>query len=265
MAGGFTPVELEIVKKDEGGKELNGAGFKLYKDGYWATDGEATTGDDGKCSIRINGPGTFEIYETTAPDGYNLNSQINYNDSLNASYVGYINVDDSGGYSCTFYGTLNSNNSGKLSISIYNSKNRGGIKLTKKDYDTEKNLQGVWIFITTEDKTIGWENYTDCNRWTQTNNSGEVSFQNLEEGTYYIWELNQLEGYNSSFKKVGYVNVEAGNNSGTLVGDKSLYDITNGNSDYGISGNIIYNRQYGKLQIIKEDEDTRKEIKWYRI
>ena len=138
----------------------------------------------------------------------------------------------------------------EFSFSTYNQKNLGGTKLIKKDSYDNKPLFGVWIFLTKENKTIGWNNYqTDCVSWKTTNKSGEISFQDLEAGRYYIWELNQLKGYNNNFQKVGYVDIESGNTVCSLKG------ATNNKYIY-CNGNTIYNKQYRDLQIKKVDKDT---------
>ena len=117
-------VKLEIIKQDADDKTpLAGAGFRLREGDYWATD-EVITGDDGKAYINIGRAGTFDLYETKAPSGYNLSEQINY-DSSWGSYRGYITVDSSGGYSYYFWGTRNGDS--ELSIIFYNSKRRRSV------------------------------------------------------------------------------------------------------------------------------------------
>jgi hypothetical protein len=70
------PATVNIIKKDDTGAALAGAGFTLYTDdngarGTAVSGKTCTTGADGKCSITgILPPGTYWVHETTVPDGY---------------------------------------------------------------------------------------------------------------------------------------------------------------------------------------------------
>lgn len=254
----FKDVTLEITKKDaNSGSILPGALFQLRDINKNACTDPIVTGSNGKCSFTIKSPGTYYIYETGAPAGYDLTKQINYQEGY-GSYRGFIVVDSAGGYTATYYGDFENKGANSLSIILYNNKNPGGdvggFKITKKDSSDNSVLPGVWIFITKENKTIGWDNYSTCVDWGKTNSSGVKSFQNLEAGKYYVWELNQRTGYYNKFQKIGYVEVTSGNNNCTLTEE--------GASDRYIrtDGNTVYNIQYRNLRIKKIDKDTEKPI-----
>ena len=156
---GRTKMQLWIARKDSKNyTPIAGAQFQLKNTDYTNATGIVTTGSDGKCWFTINGEGTYYIYETEAPSGYDITQQINYQ-SGRGSYRGYIIVDSDGSYYAYYYGTLISNSAHNLSISMYNEKKLGGFKLTKRDSYDSSLLPGVWLFITKENKTIGWDNY----------------------------------------------------------------------------------------------------------
>ena len=68
-------------------------------------------------------------------------------------------------------------------------KNITKIMIIKKEYGTEKRLQGVIFNLLDESKNI-------IQKEMETNENGEIIFENISSGKYYIQEVQTLDGYN---------------------------------------------------------------------
>ena len=165
------PTTMEIIKTDETtGKELTDAKFKIYAelaDGTkgWLSgeaDGTKTYGVtakeyDSNKDINNLREGTYYIYETKAPTGYNLADQEGYHkeakgsSSLTGDWV-YLGT-----------ATINKNSSSKVTFKAKNTpptpeEKVSGLQLIKVDEKSKKELDGAKfkIYGVATDGTKGW-------------------------------------------------------------------------------------------------------------
>lgn len=68
--GSNEPIAVPRPMLSGEGKALQGAEFKLKKDGVFVENSLRISGEDGKFSWEGLAPGTYEVWETKAPDGY---------------------------------------------------------------------------------------------------------------------------------------------------------------------------------------------------
>lgn len=150
-------VKVRINKKDINTKEI----IKKANTTFNINNEEYKTNKDGYIDLELT-KGEYEIKETKAPKGYVLNKEskkVIINDDIEL-------IND------------------KFNIDIFNEKPKGKIKIEKLD-EEDKFLSGVEIGL--YDK--------NHNKISSLITNGNDYFDNLELGTYYIKELDTLNGY----------------------------------------------------------------------
>ncbi|MCQ6531044.1 SpaA isopeptide-forming pilin-related protein, partial [Bacillus mycoides] len=162
--------KLKIKKRDadEPNKYLEGAQFKLVeKDTKALVKENITTDKDGSVLVEGLKYRKYELTETKAPEGYELNTEPRE-----------IEISE------------NKDNPDKATeVTVENKLMRGSIEVLKVDADKkDKPLAGVEFTLLDKNQTpIGEPKLTDEN--------GKVSFDNLAYGTYYIEETKTIKGY----------------------------------------------------------------------
>jgi len=161
---------INLKKTGEDGKGLPGAEFTLYTDSDTnLTNPLKTATSDSSGVVQFSGVeyGSYNIKETKAPIGYNLNSKVST-------------------------ATINTNGE-VVQANLYeisNTKIRGNIEI-KKTGEDGKVLEGTEFSIYT-DKDI---NFADPLAVKTSDGDGKIVFKNLEYGNYVIKETKALEGY----------------------------------------------------------------------
>lgn len=201
---------LEIVKKDsQTGNEISGAGFKIYAKledettGWVSGDvsGDKTYGDTAteygsKEEITGLKKGTYYIYETKAPNKYDLSAQKGYKQEAEGSssltgdwvYIDQVSINDNQS-NVTFEAT------NRLLKTL---------EIVKVDENTGKEITGAGfkVYAELDDGSNGWvsgdasgaKTYGD----TATEYSAKVEIKNLKYGVYYIYETKAPTGYGLS-------------------------------------------------------------------
>ena len=165
MSINVTGTYLIIEKKDFNTKEAikqKDITFKVknLNTGIYVTE-NLKTKSSGTATILLT-PGKYEIEEVTSPDGYILSKEkmvIEINDDIPLT-------------------------NGDYHIDFYNGKPIGKININKKDEDGN-NLNGVKIGLFDQDH----------NKLSSIITNGNDYFDNLPLGTYFIKELDTLNGY----------------------------------------------------------------------
>ncbi|WP_278320276.1 MSCRAMM family protein, partial [Clostridium thermobutyricum] len=151
--------KLNITKKGKDGVKLEGAEFTVSgPNGFKEV---VTTNKDGVANLDNLQWGTYKVQETKAPEGYNLNNEVQTVQVTNAS-VGQVQ-------SLTFNDTQVL---GKLNIT---KTGKNGVKLEGAEFD----VTGPNGF----------------NKIVTTNKDGVASLDNLQWGTYTIKETKAPQGY----------------------------------------------------------------------
>ncbi|WP_436514195.1 SpaA isopeptide-forming pilin-related protein [Clostridium thermobutyricum] len=151
--------QLSIFKTGVNGSRLSGAEFKVI--GPNGFNKIVTTDKDGVASLENLQWGTYKVQETKAPEGYNLNNEVQTVQVTNAS-VGQIQ-----------YLTFNDTQVlGKLNITKIG---KDGVKLEGAEF-TVSGPNGFKEVVT-------------------TNKDGVASLDNLQWGTYTIKETKAPQGY----------------------------------------------------------------------
>lgn len=220
---------LIISKVDEkSGKELTGAGFKIYaelKDGTkgWVsgdaksakTYGTTATEYSAKTKIKNLKYGTYYIYETKAADNCALSEQTGYHQASKGS--GDLTGD------WVFIGTqaLESGLGEKITVKVTN-KSLAITEIIKKDKTTGMVLSGgkFKLYAVLSDGTKGWvsgdasgdKTYGE----TSTEYTSSTKIEKLKYGTYYLYETETPAGYDIT-KQDGYK--QAAEGSSSLTGD----------------------------------------------
>mgnify|MGYP004496598329 FL=1 len=223
---------LEIDKKDKKtGKDITGAKFKIYaelKNGTkgWVsgdaagtkTYGETATEYDAKVSIKSLKFGTYYIYETAVPDGYDMTEQEGYHkeakgsSSLTGDWV-YLGEQ--------VLSASTKENNGKVEFNATNVA-LAKLKIVKKDATKDLELQGggFKIYAVLKNGTKGWVSGdvagTKTYGETATEYTSSTVIEKLKYGTYYIYETKGPEGYDLT-KQDGYHKEAEGSSS--LTGD----------------------------------------------
>lgn len=220
---------LIISKVDEkSGKELSGAGFKIYaelKDGTkgWVsgdakakkTYGTTATEYLAKTEIKNLKYGTYYIYETKAPDNCALSEQTGYKQASNGS------TDLTGDWVFVGSQALQPGSGSKITVKITN-KSLATTEIIKKDKTTGMVLSGgkFKLYAVLNDGTKGWisgdaagdKTYGD----TATEYPSSTKIEKLKYGTYYLYETETPSGYDIT-KQDGYK--QAAEGSSSLTGD----------------------------------------------
>ena len=148
--------DLLISKQDAAtNKELPGASLKLTKDGKTVDEWVSTN-----TPHKINNPedGTYELTEITAPDGYEVAEKIIFT---------------------VKNGTVES---GK--ITMYDQPLSKGIKISKQDVTTGKELPGATLTITKDGEVV--------ETWQSSDTPREFT---LPDGEYTLTEVTAPDGY----------------------------------------------------------------------
>lgn len=220
---------VQIIKIDsETRQPLQGAEFQIWNTGASSSTsvaagtpagvlvGTYTTDINGVINVVLDA-GTYEILETKAPKGYQLDK-----------HKQDIVVKDGEQTSVTFTNT-------KLPD--------GTILIHKTDAKTGDAIEGVTFEIRKENgELIATE---------ETDKQGEITVSGLEKGTYYVKETKAKEGYKADDKshkvvlgKSGYVKLEVENTPLSGLRLKKIDSIT-GEGIYGVEF-ALYNKN-GKI------------------
>lgn len=225
-------VSVRINKRDKTTKQLiknKGTVFKVkdLSTGQYRKK-EYSVDENGYVEFLLS-KGTYELEEIKASEGYVINKEnikvtIDENIKLNDSYY---------------------------DIDIFNDVPKGKINILKVD-EKEKPLKGVEIGI--------YDSKYKLIKKVITDDNGEVYIDSLKLGTYYVKELNTIEGYilNDEYKevKLNYIDDRTSIVEETikLINETIKCDVTYISTDegskgingieinlYDESGNIIYN------------------------
>lgn len=203
------PIEVELVKQSsETKKLLNGAVYKVYdsEKNQVATLTTGTT-SDGKASCRLP-YGTYTIKETTAPDGYNLDTEQRTFTLSEKSDSIKIKYDNAGNGKATLNET-DTPVTGSISLQKkgeYLTGHDGDVGFTYEDDNINGAVYGLFAKedITKDDGTVVWKAGTKIDEKT-TSKDGPVNFTrtgsdgkqttNFYQGNYYVKELSGPNGY----------------------------------------------------------------------
>jgi len=150
---------IEVVKTDEYGNPLPGAGFYVYSEATGQLVDTIITGQDGRAATIELPYGWYELYEYLTPDGY-----------------------DGGGYTMARIQYENET----ATVYITNELSRAYVRVYKTGED-ERKIQGAVFSI-----------YTAGGEWVEdvtTNGSGYAYSGALVLGEYYLVEKSVPEGY----------------------------------------------------------------------
>lgn len=182
------PTSLVITKvNDKTDKPVEGAEYTFFQGGV--EYGKFVTNKDGQIIIDNIPTGSYTYYETKAPVGYALDSNVySFTVSSNGDKTGTFKVRDK----------------------------ETGMTLYKKDYTTGKSLQGAKFEIYDSSKKLVAS--------AETNAEGIFQIQALEPGSYTIKEVVAPSGYVITDKEYGFT-IKA---DGTVEGDLTVYNKLSG-------------------------------------
>lgn len=182
------PTSLVITKvNDKTDKPVEGAEYTFFHGGV--EYGKFVTNKDGQIIIDNIPTGSYTYYETKAPVGYALDSNVySFTVSSNGDKTGTFKVRDK----------------------------ETGMTLYKKDYTTGKALQGAKFEIYDSSKKLVAS--------AETNAEGIFQIQALEPGSYTIKEVVAPSGYVITDKEYGFT-IKA---DGTVEGDLTVYNKLSG-------------------------------------
>ncbi|MFE0304425.1 MULTISPECIES: SpaA isopeptide-forming pilin-related protein [Bacillus] len=157
----------ELSKIGEGGERLEGAQFKLLdQDGHELNDA-LVTGKDGKITINELRPGTYQLIETNAPDGYVLDeTPITFEVPLDPKEP--------------------------VIISQKNLYETSALEVMKEGEDGKK-LQGVQFEVLDQNDKVVRKDLT-------TDEDGKLLVDDLKPGKYQLVETESIDGYQKKNK-----------------------------------------------------------------
>ncbi|KPN12685.1 adhesin [Bacillus australimaris] len=157
----------ELSKIGEGGERLEGAQFKLLdKDGQ-ELQRSLVTGENGKITINELRPGTYQLIETKAPDGYVLDeTPITFDVPLEPKEP--------------------------VIISKKNLYETSALEVIKEGEDGKK-LQGVRFEVLDQNDQVVRKDLT-------TDEDGKLLVDNLKPGKYQLVETESIDGYQKKNK-----------------------------------------------------------------
>ena len=163
MSNTLTPGAVILTKVDDKSHErLEGAVFELQNnEGKILREG-ITTGEDGRLALYDLAPGTYQLVETKAPTGYQLD-----------------------GTPQVF--TIEKGQTAIVSLTMSNTLLTSSVTLHKMDKETKESLAGVVFELF---------DYENQHRGTYTTDkTGYIKIDQLTNGTYYFIEKETLPGY----------------------------------------------------------------------
>ncbi|MDR0841557.1 MAG: leucine-rich repeat protein [Christensenellaceae bacterium] len=168
-------------------KAVAGARIKVYEVDDETNSFEAYTDADGNLPIpgsyKLDEEKEYAVVEAQAPSGYKRNSAIQtfkVADLKKLSVPGDILSQSNGSDNASFDGTI--------SILISNDPIRGNLRIVKLDIKTGEPLSGAEFALYNLSNTmVGSPQFSDEN--------GVVEFNDLEIGSYQLWEVNPPADY----------------------------------------------------------------------
>ncbi|MGW6677415.1 SpaA isopeptide-forming pilin-related protein [Bacillus altitudinis] len=157
----------ELSKIGEGGERLEGAQFKLLDQDGHELNGALVTGKDGKITINELRPGTYQLIETNAPDGYVLDETP-----------------------ITFEVPLDSKE--PVIISQKNLYETSALEVMKEGEDGKK-LQDVRFEVLDQNDKVVRKDLT-------TDEDGKLLVDDLKPGKYQLVETESIDGYQKKNK-----------------------------------------------------------------
>lgn len=161
---------VRLVKSDaDTAQRLANAQFSLYKSDGTLVRSSLSTDTNGELTVSGLAVGNYYFVETAAPSGYILSQE--HHDFA----IGF-------------------NQQAPVTVTATNSKtpqpvvDRGSVKLTKRDYDSGKLLQGAQFDFYMADGTL-------LRTGLVTDANGEITVSDLLPGTYYFVETKAPTGY----------------------------------------------------------------------
>lgn len=216
-----------IIKKTDSvsGEKLNGAKFKILvkrengtfgwlkelEDGKYDYDAEVSDATeftvDGSKTINGLIYATYLIYETKAPDGYELSKQYRYSGNGESRPQEYKDDLPSPEYAYPVKSKKIDKDHKSITFNVKNKKEeKTTLSIVKKDEATGEVLEGVGFKILgrkDEDLSWGWlqsdgelkPNITDTEYDFITDENGTIDVANIPLGKYFIYETYIPEGY----------------------------------------------------------------------
>lgn len=230
-----TKGKFEIKKTDKEAKALAGATFTLTKDGKEVAKG--TSDENGKISFEKLEPGEYELKETNAPTGY---APIKTTWKVTVAEDGTTTITENNP-SEDGNSSVTDDKHPTLTVKNEKSENKGKFTITKKAEGENGGegdlLPGATFELRQGDKVIA--------KGT-SDEQGNITFENLEPGTYTLVETKAPEGYEPT-KDTWTVTVDANgvtkvtsNNNTKALSEPELANFSNNlMSLYGLRPRIF--------------------------
>ncbi|WP_347836443.1 SpaA isopeptide-forming pilin-related protein, partial [Gracilibacillus sp. JCM 18860] len=167
----LTPGSVELRKVGEEGEALEGAEFTLFNEADEELQTGLITDKDGKLLIENLKPGNYQLIETKAPFGYQL-------DGTPIAFEIVFNQQDT------------------LQLTMENEQSTGTVELTKTGEDG-KALEGVQFELQDEEGNT-------LQTGLETNSSGKLLVSNLKPGYYQFVESKSLPGYDLNMDPIEF-------------------------------------------------------------